>query len=186
MDDKKLISRLRRGDTDALSALINIYSPYVYAIASNLLSPSMSPEDIEEVAADSFIALWENRDRITGKSAKPYLAAVTRNKARDALRSRHLEEPLEDNILELSLPNEPEKRLLLSDLRQAARRAVYAMGQPDREIFQRYYFLFQKTETIAAQMGLNSATVRTRLARGRRRLKDQLTERGYSYADTNF
>ena len=40
--------------------------------------------------------------------------------------------------------------------------------------------LYQKTEDIAADMDINAATVRTKLARGRKRLRAYLTERGYS------
>ena len=52
----------------------------------------------------------------------------------------------------------------------------YALGEPDREIFQRYYFFYQKTEEIAKSLGLKDTTVRTKLARGRKRLKEYLTE----------
>ena len=69
-------------------------------------------------------------------------------------------------------------------LRELAHEAVDSLGEPDREIFQRYYFLYQKTEDIADALGLKDATVRTKLARGRKRLKDYLKERGYSCEDT--
>ena len=60
-----------------------------------------------------------------------------------------------------------------------AREAVDTLGEPDCEIFKRHYFLYQKTEDIAAALGMNGATVRTKLARGRQRLKYYLEERGY-------
>ena len=61
-----------------------------------------------------------------------------------------------------------------------------SLGEPDREIFQRHYFLYQKTADIARALGLKDATVRVKLARGRKRLKDYLEERGFGCEDTHF
>ena len=109
-----------------------------------------------------------------------------RNKARSALRKYHAEDPLEDDVLRISIPNQPEQRILMSELREITHAAVDSLGEPDREIFQRYYFLYQKTEEISEALGLKDATVRARLARGRRRLKDYLKERGFSCEDTHY
>ena len=117
---------------------------------------------------------------------KAYLAAITRNKAKSALRKARAEEPLEDDLIQISIPNQPERRILLSELRDITRAAVDSLGEPDREIFQRYYFLYQKTGDIARALGLKDATVRVKLARGRKRLKDYLQERGFGCEDTHF
>jgi RNA polymerase sigma-70 factor (ECF subfamily) len=117
---------------------------------------------------------------------KAYLAATVRNKARSALRKYHAEDPLEDDVLRISIPNQPEQRILMSELREITHAAVDSLGEPDREIFQRYYFLYQKTEEISEALGLKDATVRVRLARGRRRLKDYLKERGFNCEDAHY
>ncbi len=186
MEERKLLRRLKRGDPAALGELIDRYSPYVYAIASNIMSHAMSREDVEEVVSDTFASLWENRGRIETELLKAYLGAIARNKAKSALRSHRETEALEDDLITLSLPNEPERRVLLSELRGLAHEAVDSLPEPDREIFQRYYFLYQKVDEIGAQLGLNSATVRTKLARGRKRLRRYLTERGYCCEDTDL
>ena len=76
-----------------------------------------------------------------------------------------------------------ESELLQKELRDLAREAVDTMGEPDREIFRRHYFLYQKTEEIAAVLNMNAATVRTRLSRGRERLRAYFNERGYTCAN---
>ena len=186
MNDKILLRRLKQGDQAALSELIRRYSAYAWAVASNILSHAMKDEDIEEVVEDSFVSLWESREQIETDLIKAYLAAIVRNKAKSALRRNRLEEPLEDDLLQISIPNEPEQKILLSELREIAHEAVDSLGEPDREIFQRYYFLYQKTEDISAALGLKDATVRTKLARGRKRLRDYLTERGFHCEDTHY
>ena len=186
MNEKKLLRRLRRGDESVLPELIRQYSGYAYAIAFNILSHALGEEDIEEVVSDSFLSVWENRASIETEMLKAYLAAVVRNKAKTALRKYHAEEPLDDDILQISIPNQPEQKILLSELREIAHDAVDSLDEPDREIFQRYYFLYQKTEEISRALGLKDATVRGRLSRGRKRLKDYLEKRGFSCEDTHY
>ena len=186
MNEKKLLRRLRHGDESVLPELIRQYSGYAYAIASNILSHALGEEDIEEVVSDSFLCIWKNRESIETDMLKAYLAAVVRNKAKSALRKYHAEEPLEDDILQISIPNQPEQKILLSELREIAHAAVDSLGEPDRAIFQRYYFFYQKTEEIAKSLGLKDTTVRTKLSRGRKRLKEYLTERGFRCEDMHY
>ena len=118
MNEKKLLHRLRAGDESVLPELIRRYSAYAYAIASNILSHALGEEDIEEVVSDSFLSIWEHRKNIETDMLKAYLAATVRNKARSALRKYHAEDPLEDDVLQISIPNQPEQRILMSELRE--------------------------------------------------------------------
>ena len=186
MNERAVLRSLKAGDTGALSEVIGFYTPYLYTIASNIMAPQLSREDVEETVSDAFVQLWTHRDEVTPGKLKPWLAAVTRNRARDALRARKLAEPLDDDLLEVTAPGDMEEDVLRGELTEIAREAVDSLGEPDSEIFKRHYFLYQKTDEIAAVLNMNSATVRTRLRRGRERLREYFSERGYSCADPNF
>ena len=186
MNERALLRRLKDGDTGALSELIGLYTPYLYTIASNIMSTTLPREDVEEVVSDSFGALWTHRSELLPGKLKPWLASVTRNRAKDALRAAKAAEPLDDDLLEIAAPENMEKAVLQAELTELARQAVDSLGEPDREIFRRHYFLYQKTDEIAAVLDMNAATVRTRLARGRERLRAYFTERGYTCADPNL
>ncbi len=186
MNERTLLLRLRDGDVEALGEIIERYTPYLFAIASNILAHVMTREDAEEIVSDSFTALWRHRTEVLPGKLRPWLAAVARNKARDALRSVKAEEPLDDDLLEIAACDDTERELLLAEFSEITRQAVDSLGEPEREIFRRHYYLYQKTDEIAAALDMNSATVRTKLKRGRERLKDYFTERGYSYADPNL
>ena len=186
MNERALLRALKDGDTGALSEIIGHYTPYLFAVASNIMSTSLPQEDVEEVVSDCFVILWNHRQELRPGKLKSWLAAVTRNRAKDALRAVHAAEPLNDDLLEVAAPGNMEKALLQSELTELARQAVDSLGEPDSEIFRRHYFLYQKTEEIAAVLDMNAATVRTRLARGRERLRAYFTERGYSCADPNL
>lgn len=184
MNEKRILKALRRGDSAALAQIIDQYTPYVFAIVRNILSHALPQEDREELVSDVFCSLWYSRDKVEPGKLKAYLAAIARNAARSRLRRLKLAEPLEDDLLELALPG-PEDGVLALELKAVCREAVDSLGQPDREIFQRRYFLYQKTEDIARDMGLGHAAVRSRLSRGRMKLRDYLEERGWTYANQN-
>lgn len=177
-EEKRLLQRLKKADTAALEEIMDIYTPYLYAVVSNVLGGVLGSEDAEEIVSDSFAALWYAREKIKAESLRAYLAAIARNRAKDRLRAMKISETLEEDVpvAECDLP---ERQALVAELSAIARSAVESLGEPDREIFKRHYFLYQKTDDISRDMGINAATVRTKLARGRQRLKDYLTERGF-------
>ena len=69
-----------------------------------------------------------------------------------------------------------EEQAIRQELAAAVQRAVDSLRRKDREIFLRYYFYYQDTETIARVMGIPAATVRSRLRRGREQLKKKLSK----------
>ena len=54
------------------------------------------------------------------------------------------------------------------------RRAVNTLGDPDREIFLRHYYYAQTVQEISQAMHLKEATIKTKLRRGRMRLRTTL------------
>lgn len=64
MDEKSLLKKLQEKDEWALEQIIEIYNAYVTTIVGSLLSSKGTKEDMEEVVADTFIALWETAERI--------------------------------------------------------------------------------------------------------------------------
>ena len=58
------------------------------------------------------------------------------------------------------------------------REAVDTLGDPDREVFLRHYFHAQTVQEISRVMSMNESTVKTKLRRGRGRLKELLTRWG--------
>ena len=186
MNERAVLRRLRDGDTGALSEIIAFYTPYLYTVASNIMDPPLSREDVEEAVSDAFVQLWTHRAEVVPGKLKAWLAVVARNRAKDALRAARLSEPLDDDLLDIAAPGSMEKAVLSAELTELTREAVDSLGEPDSEIFKRHYFLYQKTDKIAAVLDLNAATVRTKLRRGRERLRTYFTERGYSCADPNL
>ena len=64
MNEKRILKALRRGDSAALEQIIDQYTPYVFAIISNILSHALPREDLEEVVSDVFCSLWYSRAQV--------------------------------------------------------------------------------------------------------------------------
>ena len=62
-------------------------------------------------------------------------------------------------------------------------RVLVSLDRADRELFVRHYYYGQTVAKAAEEMGLNLSTAKTRLRRGRVRLKDYLREVGYELAE---
>lgn len=175
MEENTALSALRSGDERALEWFIARYTGYVTTVVYNMLLPKVPEHDAEEAVADVFLALWKNAARIRPGGVRAYLASIARNKARDILRSRRAELPLEDDVLSIPTPG-PDEALTERELAERTRRAVDAMGEPDREIFLRHYYYCQGVAEIALALGMNTNTVKTRLRRGREKLRAELTK----------
>ena len=175
IDEQYLIQQIKTGSQKALETVIDRYGSYVKAIAANIIKPPMTDADVEEVVSDVFLSLWSHPGDPDRGSLKGYLAAITRNKARDRLRRFHIEVPLESDCLEVPVEDSC-RQIELAQLKEAVKQAVDRLEEPDRTILLRYYYFYQKTDAIARDMGMNPATVRTKLARSRQKLKEWLTQ----------
>lgn len=178
MTERELLRALRRGDTRAVEAAIDLCGAYVAAVIHNQLGRLSSPEDVEELSSDVFLALWQNREKLRGDSLRPWLGTVARNRARSHLRKLGELTVPEDELLTVAtdctetLASERERRRTLA-------RAVSELGEPDGEIFVRRYYYNQSIPNIAAETGLHPENIKTRLRRGREKLKAILEKGGF-------
>lgn len=85
--------------------------------------------------------------------------------------------PLED-MLDIPGRDDPSSDLERAEEQVLVRRAVDSLPDQEREIFLRYYYYAQTVKEISAKMALNESTIKTKLRRGRIKLKEILTREG--------
>ncbi len=173
VDERKLLEKLKKKDVRMLDRAMKIYTPYLSTVLYNMAGSRLSKEDGEEIIADVFITLWKNADYINMEkgSVRSYIAAVARNLALRRINKECIYVPLED-VSATGKSDEIEDRILTDTLWDA----VMSLGEVDSEIFVRYYKYGEKLKVIADTMGINISTVKTRLSRGRKKLKELLEE----------
>ena len=185
LNDKKALRAMKYGSSDALGWIIDRYTAYVNTVIYNIIGSSMTPLDIEEVTSDVFLALWENTEKADAEKLKAYLGSIARSKAKNKLRELGKDVYLEDDVIVVS-DDTPEFVYEKQEQELLVRRAVKSMRYPDNEIFLRHYYYYQTVAVIAEEMEMNVSTVKTRLSRGREKLKNALCKGGYLDENKDF
>jgi RNA polymerase sigma-70 factor (ECF subfamily) len=174
MRDEMIMRKMRSADSEGLEMLMDRYIPYVSAVCWNILRNCMTKEDAEEVVSDVFVTAWQKSGDVMPAALKAWLGAVARNKAKTRLRSSGCDLPLEEDVLEIPVEDTPEGILERSEEQKLVRRALDSLTGQDREIFLRHYYYAQTVGEISRDMKINESTAKTKLRRGRMRLKTML------------
>lgn len=181
-DENRLAERLKGGEATALEQVIDTYSAYVLTVIRNFSRGIFSEQDIEELAADVFVRLWNARDGlIPERGLRAYLAAVARNRVKNALRSVRDITVVDIDDIELASDIDLYRGEELSQMLSCLYDGLETLRPREREIFIRFYFYGEKTSAIARVVGCPDPTVRSMLSRTRAALKKYLTERGFDH-----
>lgn len=168
MTDQELLAHLKHRPEQAMAELMDRYAPLAAAIAGRVL-PGRGP-DIEEVAADTMIRLWQSGGELRPETLRGFVITTARNLAIDRWRilRRRAEVPLFDNDAGDSafLEQEALGRVLAEQIR--------ALSPPDGEIFLRHYLLLETAAEIGRRFGLTESAVRARLHRMRTTLREEV------------
>jgi RNA polymerase sigma-70 factor (ECF subfamily) len=170
VDDRELLSRVGQGDVKSFGKLIDRYSRYVTAIVCRVAGTGLANEDIEEVASDVFIKIWQNRESIVleSDSLRPYLAKTAKNMTLNKLRNSRYRNDLPLD-LEIGLEG-CSQDLEQIETMESINSAINRLDEPDRELFIRRYVFSEPVKSLAERFELNRNTVATKHARARKKL----------------
>ena len=155
-------------DKEQFTRLVNLHKGSVFRLAYGYLR---SKADADDVVQEVFLKLYRYDGAFESDDhAKNWLLRVTVNECTALWRLLHRRpENIDDYLETLSVP-EPQDAGLV--------RRVMELPTRYRTVLYLHYFEGYATSDIAGVLGVPAATVRTRLARGRARLKDVLIEEG--------
>ena len=186
MDEKILLKMLKNKSEKALEETIEKYTAYVTSIIREILNSKATAEDIEEVVADTFIALWNAAERIDYvhySSLKAYIGMIARNKAKDYVKMhKNINVELYENAI--LIDDGIEKEMIQKEQQRYIQNLLGKLKGEDQKIFLLHYYQYKKIEEIASIMNMNPQTVKTRLRRGRETLRTLLcNEENIVYED---
>ena len=180
MKEEKLISDLKKGKTTALDSAVTTYTPYITAVIRRIIGSRT--EDCRELTADVFIALWENREKLTEGRLTAYLAAIARNKAFALLRKSRDDLSLEEDFIVTDEPeSDPEKETENRDMGRLVTEALLTLEKPQRELFIRHYYYGDTIKDAAEAMNINISTAKSWIYRGKEVLKEYLEKNAAEY-----
>jgi len=153
-------------DMEAMRRMVETYSPMLLRTA---LTRVPAPADAEDVVQEVFVKVLVKQPRFRDEEhEKAWLLRATLNQASDFCRKKRDDAPLDEALATLSTEAEEQSLDLLS--------AVRALPKAYSAVIHLYYYEGYSIREIARLLGLPAATVGTRLARARNRLRDLLKE----------
>lgn len=176
-EDSKLLINIKKKRRGSLERVIDIYTPYVSTVVYNAIGSVMTKEDIEEVVSDVFLGLWKNASGLDPQKGciRTYLGAAARNLSKNKLRSMRQYDELNEDVL--FADGTPSDAIENREERQTMIELITSLGEPDSEIFMRYYYYDERVSQIALATGLKISTITTKLSRGREKLKGMILKR---------
>ena len=183
MNDQEhnLIQAARNGDQAAFGELVQQYQKRVFALAVRMCP---TPELAEEAAQEAFLAAWQGLPFFRGDSAfATWLYRLTSNACVDLLRkeNRHQGPSLDDESVSAEVPDPtptPEKAVEQQELRRQIEAGLQTLSPEHREVLILREIQQLSYDEIADVLSLDLGTVKSRINRGRRLLREFLLKQG--------
>ena len=165
--DAELVARCRAGDRAAWDELVERFSRYVYAIATQAFR--LPRHDAEDVFQEVFGRIYERLDTLRSDDAiRPWIGQLTRNccvdRLRDSGREVVVEAPAErviDDVVD---------RL---DEAFAVHECLARLPEECREVLDRFFCRDESYRTIGAALGIPPGTIASRISRCLTRLRTE-------------
>ncbi|MFW6074949.1 MAG: RNA polymerase sigma factor [Chloroflexota bacterium] len=184
--DGELIDLARGGDLDAFNILVDRYQGPVYSVALRYMR---SPDLADDVTQDTFIRAYNALDTFRnneGKGFRSWLLRIASNRALDVLRAsaRRPADSLEamlDNENSAWSPEDPsetpDERADRGAVHREIERALGELREDQRLVVILFDIEGYSYEEIAEIADVAVGTVKSRLHRGRARLREVLLDR---------
>ena len=182
--ETRWVQAARKGDQDAFAALVHQYEKRVYALAIRMCG---NPDDAAEAAQEAFLSAWQGLPFFRGDASfSTWLYRLTANACVDLLRreGRHRSAAgpsLNDEELNLDVPDAaptPQEAAERRALREEIEAGLSALSPEHRQVLVLREMHQLSYEEIASVLQLDLGTVKSRISRGRKQLRNFLLRRG--------
>ncbi len=184
--DHEFIERLKRGEAAAFEELVAERSGEIYGLLFRLTE---NGEEARDLTQETFLRAFQNIDRFRGEAdIRTWIYRIAINQARN--RSRWWRRRRRDATVSLDATHGESNQSLIGTLAEPSQNPEQQTLAREREMalrsaLQRLALAYRETvilrdiegftyEEIAATLGINVGTVKSRLARGRQELRKRL------------
>jgi RNA polymerase sigma factor (sigma-70 family) len=181
MDESALIATAQEGDREAFNQLVVHYQSLAYNVAYRVLGDADAAADATQ---DAFLSAYRAISRFRGGSFRSWLMRIVTNACYDQLRVKKrrpttsIDEGEDPDREEWNVdPGErPEAFVLRQELGQAIQHALETLPPDQRTVVVLSDIQGMSYEEIAETMSTSLGTVKSRLNRGRSKLRDYLIQ----------
>jgi len=166
--DAELVAGCRAGDPDAWNALVERFSRYVSAIATQGFR--LPEHDAEDVFQNVFLRVYERLGSLRSDDAiRPWVGQLTRNCCLDVIRASGRVVPVEE--VEEQVADDTIAKL---DEAMTVRDGLSHLGVECREILDRFFARDESYRTIGEALSIPAGTIASRISRCLGRLRAEL------------
>jgi len=166
-----LVDAARNGSADAFGELVDRYRAPVVRLAYSL---THDPDEAKDIAQDAFLRAFRRLESFRpDRPFSRWLFVIARNASLDAIRRRRRSAVLPRSD-EATLEPGPEDWAMRNDEAERVRTALGALPAHYRTVLELYYTSGLRYREIAEALGIPIGTVKTYIARAKRRLRDEL------------
>jgi RNA polymerase sigma factor (sigma-70 family) len=181
-EERRLVEVAQRGDAESFNALVRLYEGRVYNLCYRMLG---DPDSAADAAQDAFLAAFRNLRSFRGGSFRSWMLRIATNTCYDILRARkrrptvsldmNLDDDDESSPLQIAdIAETPDDFALRRELATAIQHGLTALPEEQRIIVILSDIQGLAYEEIAQITATNLGTVKSRLSRGRARLREVL------------
>lgn len=164
---KSYVVKAKNGDMIAFLSLINENKLDIYKVAKGILH---NEEDIEDAIQNTVIKTFENIKTLKqDEFFETWMIRILINECNNIIRKNRRALPFKESIVVESYNDIYEKLDLIN--------AIGSLNEELKVITHLYYFEGMSTVEIARTLNIPEGTVRSRLARARKKLKRQMSEK---------
>jgi RNA polymerase sigma factor (sigma-70 family) len=184
LSEQRWIRAAQAGDVDAFNSLVDAYQDMAYSVALRTLGHA---EDAADATQEAFISAYRSIGGFRGGSFKAWLIRIVVNACYDLRRYTRrrpaasldgLVEDVGDEPWVDERAEDPEAVVLSGEARVAIERALGALPEEQRLAIVLVDMQGLTYEEAAEALSCAVGTVRSRLARGRARARDELRASG--------
>lgn len=180
VDEQKLLQRAGKGDAQAFNALMSQQEGRMYAVALRMCG---NHEDAQDCMQEAMLRIFRAISSFKGQSTfSTWVYRITMNTCLDELRrakrrkATSLDERLEAGWSPVDTGDSPERHALRSEQRRAIDRAIRLLPEDMRSAIVLRDIQGMSYEEIAEILSANVGTIKSRISRGRSRLREILSE----------
>jgi RNA polymerase sigma-70 factor (ECF subfamily) len=196
LDDSRLVALARSGEAAVFRTIMQRHNQRLYRVARGVLGDESEAEDVVQ---ETYVRAFENLAQFRGESSlSTWLTRIAINEALGRKRKRRSttdlaslemnDEQGEVRVLMfpgVRLDSNPEANASRAEIRRLLEHAVDDLPEAFRIVFVMREVEQMSVEETAAQLGIRAETVKTRLHRARRLLREALEEKlGSALQDT--
>ncbi len=160
LPDARLVARCREGDQDAWRELVERFSRYVYAIATQVFR--LPPADAEDVFQEVFARTYERLDTLRSDEAvRPWIGQLARRACVDRLRAGAPEHLTDEEVEQRGADD----ALAQLDDALVVRDALATLPAHCQEMLDRFFCRDESYERIGAELAVPPGTIASRISR---------------------